>query len=51
MYVITAWEDSLCVWEGMYDEKPSHEQVIDDMLREGVHADAWDYMSSERIKE
>jgi hypothetical protein len=48
MYTVTAWEEGNLVWESLYDSKPTHYQIMDDMLREGVHADEWDYISMER---
>ena len=45
MYVATVWEEGWCVWENMYDRKPTRDQIIEDMLQEGVNADAWDHIS------
>lgn len=45
IYVVTAWENGCCIWENMYDTKPKHNQIRDDMLRDGIHPDEWDDIS------
>lgn len=45
MYVVTAWEDGWCIWENMYESKPTRIQVRDDMAHDGIHADDYDSIS------
>jgi hypothetical protein len=51
IYTVTAWEDGCCVWENMYDSKPKREQVIDDMLRDGIYPDSYDDLSIQKEPE
>ena len=48
IYTVTAWEEGWCIWEWMYDQKPMHDEIVDDMLQDGLHADDYDHISIQK---